>query len=67
VAIVLFVGRDAGLGVGDIFTTEAHDEMGDGLAEESVFNGLRSLSSASGDALLLQLAGLGDEAVALAW
>ena len=65
-AVVLFVGRDAGLGVGDIFTTEAHDEMGDGLAEESVFNGVALVEfGEAGDALLLQLAGLGDEAVAL--
>ena len=35
-AVLGFVGGDAGAGVGLVFAAEAEDEMGDGLAEQSV-------------------------------
>ena len=51
-----------------VFAAQADDEVGDGLAEQCVFVGVARLEgSEAGGAGLLELAGLSDEAVALAW
>ena len=54
------------LGVGFVFAAQAENEMGDGLAEKIVLGlAARLENGETGDAALFQVAGLGQEAVAL--
>ena len=65
-AVGSFVGGDAREGVGLVFAAQAEDEMRDGLTEQRVFGGAGRLEPGQlRCALVFELCGLGQEAVAL--
>ena len=65
-AVLGFVGGDARLGVGFVFAAQAENQMRDGLAKQFVLGLVARLEHGEpGDAALFQIAGLGQEAVAL--